>query len=218
VPRGTPTPSSPKRLDGGPSGPQRPASSRALYAVGAAYLKLAGWTTSGELPPSAKGVLIAAPHTSGWDLPYMLAVAWVYGLELSWLGKHTLFAGWRGPFMRWLGGVPVDRRAPHGLVAGVVAQLDASDGMILAIAPAGTRTSGGRWRSGFYHIANDARVPIICGFLDYGRKVGGVGPSFVPSGDVRADMDRIRAFYRGITGRYPDVVHTIELREELAAP
>jgi len=186
------------------------------YFVGRAYLKVAGWKIEGELPDSAKGVLIAAPHTSGWDLPYMLAVAWTYRLDLNWIGKHTLFRGpIRGSFLRWLGGIAVDRRSRNGVVAQIVDHFDDSDAMALAIAPAGTRGQAKHWKSGFYHIAHGAQVPIICGFLDFKRKVGGVGPSFVPSGDIAEDMDRIRAFYDGIEGMHRDRKTAVRLREEM---
>ena len=189
------------------------------YLVGRAYLKVAGWKTEGELPNSSKGVLIAAPHTSGWDLPYMLAVAWVYRLDLHWIGKHTLFRGpIRGPFLRWLGGIAVDRRSRNGVVAQIVNHFDDNDTMVLAIAPAGTRGQAKHWKSGFYHIAHGAQVPIICGFLDFERKVGGVGLSFIPSGDIAKDMDRIRAFYEGIEGMYRDRKTEVRLREEMSQP
>jgi 1-acyl-sn-glycerol-3-phosphate acyltransferase len=190
---------------------QRPA---LTALVGEAYLKLAGWTTEGELPASRKAVFIAAPHTSSWDLPYMVAVSWVYGIKLHWLGKHTLFAGFRGPFMRWLGGIAVDRRSPSGVVGTLVERFAEADTLYLAIAPAGTRSRAKHWRSGFYHIAYGANVPIICGFLDFGRKVGGVGPAIIPTGDFKADMDRIRAFYDGMKGCREGCITEIRLREE----
>ncbi len=194
-----------------------PSSSRLAYLVGRLYLKVAGWDVKGELPAGGRGVLIAAPHTSNWDLPYMLAVAWVFRLKLNWLGKHTLFEKpVRGAFMRWLGGIGVDRRAPHGVVGQAAQRLIDSDGMYLAVAPAGTRAGGKHWKSGFYHIAHQAQVPIVCGFLDFGKKLGGVGPSFVPTGDINRDMDIIREFYRDMTGQTPGKESPIVLREELA--
>jgi 1-acyl-sn-glycerol-3-phosphate acyltransferase len=144
----------------------------------------------------------------------MIAVAWVFRLKLSWIAKHTLLEGWKAPILRWLGAIPVDRRAPQGQVAQVAQLIAERDGIILAIAPEGTRGPGEFWKSGFYHIAKEANVPIICGFLDYGRKVGGVGPVFVPSGDMHADMRRLREFYANITGLYPDAFTEPRLREE----
>lgn len=187
-----------------------------FYGIGRAYLTLAGWRCEGELPKDAKKwIMIAAPHTSGWDLPYMLACAWVYRIRLNFLGKHTLFAGWRGPFMRFLGGIPVDRRKPQGLVSQVVEEFDKVDGLFLAVPPAGTRKSIKHWKSGFYHIARGAGVPVVTGFLDYERKVTGLGPTLELTGDVVADMDRIRAFYADKAGMYPERAQPIRLKDEL---
>lgn len=187
------------------------------YGIAQLYLAAFGWKTEGDLPPLRKAIFIAAPHTSAWDAPFMLAVAWSYRMKLSWIAKHTLLAGWKGPFMRWLGAVPIDRRAPLGQVAQVVERMVASEGMFLAIAPEGTRGRTEHWKSGFYRMAEGAKVPIVCGFLDYKRKVGGLGPVFIPSGDVVKDMDRLRAFYEEVRGYYPEMFVTPRLREELEA-
>ncbi len=186
--------------------------------LGKQYLKRFGWTTSGALPECGKGVIIAAPHSSNWDLPFMLAVAWEFQMKLNWLGKHTLFEGPSGALMRRLGGIPVDRRARHGLVEQVATRIREADSMFLAVAPSGTRTGNTKWKSGFYHIAREAQVPIVLGFLDYGRRIGGLGPSLMPSGDVRADMDRIRAFYADIRGHDGKLATGIELTEERNPP
>jgi 1-acyl-sn-glycerol-3-phosphate acyltransferase len=147
----------------------------------------------------------------------MLAVAWVFRLKLRWIGKHTLFAGWRRPFMRFLGGMPVDRRSRNGVVQQVVDYFNDSDALILAIAPEGTRGRSELWKSGFYHIAHGAKVPVLLGFLDFGRKVGGVGPALIPTGNIAEDMKTIRAFYDGIEGLYPDKQGEVRLKEELEA-
>lgn len=179
------------------------------------YLKVSGWEIEGELPDNPKAVVIAAPHSSNWDGPHMLAVAWAMRMRLSFLAKHTIFRrSVAGAFFRWAGGIPVDRRASHGVVAQVIDQFDQADKLWLAIAPAGTRSRGEHWKSGFYHIAHKAQAPVVCAFLDYKRKVGGVGPSFIPTGDVQADMDRIRKFYEGITACYPDQTTPVRLVEE----
>jgi 1-acyl-sn-glycerol-3-phosphate acyltransferase len=118
--------------------------------------------------------------------------------------------------MRWLGGIAVDRRAAHGVVEQAAARLTESESMYLAIAPAGTRSQTAHWKSGFYHIANTAQVPIMCGFLDYGKKVGGVALCIVPTGDIAADMDAIRACYDGMTGARPGFSTSMMLKEEMA--
>ena len=182
--------------------------------TGTAYLRLLRWHIEGHLPHVTRAVLIAAPHTSNWDLPFMLAVAGVLGLRLSWLGKRELFRWPFGPIMRRLGGVAVDRRASQNMVQQAVDRFAAADRLLLVVPPSGTRSRAAHWKSGFYHIARGARVPIICTFLDYRRRLGGIGPTVVPSGDVRADMAVIRRFYADVVGRYPDCTTPVRLREE----
>ena len=198
--------------------PDAPGVGRLARLVGAAYLRLFGWRVEGAAPHVAKAVLVAAPHTSNWDLPFMLATAWVLGVRLSWLGKRGLFRGPFGPLFRRLGGLPVDRGSSQNLVQQAVDWFADAGRLFLAIAPSGTRSRAAHWRSGFYHIARAAGVPVLCTFLDYRRKVGGVGPPFVPTGDVRADMDEIRAFYAGIVARHPARETPVRLREESARP
>ena len=184
-------------------------------SAASSYLKLVGWKTTGTLPDSPKNVLIAAPHSSNWDLPFMLAVAGVFRLKINWLGKHRLFEGPMGPMMRALGGIPVDRRARHGLVEQVMQRFNDSESMYLAVAPSGTRSGNTHWKSGFYHIARAANVPIVCAFLDYKKKLDSVGPAIVPSGDIKADMDRIREFYADIVGFDGRKTVGVQLSEEL---
>lgn len=189
------------------------------YVLGRAALALTGWQVRGEVPAQTpRAVVIAAPHTSNWDLPLMLAGSWVLRFRVHWLGKASLFRGpLLGGLMRAIGGIPVDRSAAHGLVEQVAQRLRAADRLYIAVPPSGTRGSVSHWKSGFYHIARSANVPIILGFIDYERKVCGLGPAILPTGDVTADMDRIRAFYAGIVPLYPEQVQTPRLREEDAA-
>ncbi len=182
--------------------------------LGRLYLRLSGWRVEGRIPDAAKAVVIAAPHTSNWDLPIMLAVSYVLGIRPAWLGKLELFRWPFGGLMRWLGGLPVDRRIRQNLVQQAVAGFAAVDQLYLVIPPSGTRSRATHWKSGFYHIACGARVPIACAFLDYRRRVGGIGPVLTPSGDVAADMAVIRAFYAGITGKIPALTTPVRLLEE----
>lgn len=119
--------------------------------------------------------------------------------------------------MRALGGIPVDRRAKNGVVQQISERFNTAEKLYLAVAPSGTRKGHTRWKSGFYHIALQAEVPIVLGFLDYRRKVGGLGPSIIPSGDIKADMDRIREFYSDIVGHDGSVAKNIYLPEEASA-
>jgi 1-acyl-sn-glycerol-3-phosphate acyltransferase len=187
---------------------------RLARGIGALYLRLFGWRVEGRLPSAPRAVVIAAPHTSNWDLPLMLAVAWVLGLRPAWLGKRELFRWPFGWLMRRLGGLPVDRSARQNLVQQVVDRFHAVDQLYLVIPPSGTRSRATHWKSGFYHIARGARVPIVCSFLDYRRKVGGIGPVLMPTGDVTTDMRRIRGFYADITGKFPALTTPVRLLEE----
>jgi 1-acyl-sn-glycerol-3-phosphate acyltransferase len=167
--------------------------------------------------PPGRCVLIAAPHTSNWDLAYLLAISWVVGVRVSWMGKHTLFRGPMGPVMRALGGVPVRRDRRNDLVAQMTAAFAQHPSLVLTVPAEGTRSYAPRWKSGFYRIAQAAEVPIVLGFLDYARRRGGFGPTISPSGDVKRDMDRIRAFYADKVARHPDCFGPIELAAEDAA-
>jgi 1-acyl-sn-glycerol-3-phosphate acyltransferase len=187
---------------------------RFARTLGGLYLRLSGWRVEGRFPDVARAVVIAAPHTSNWDLPLMLAVAYVLGIRPAWLGKRELFRWPFGWFMRWLGGLPVDRGARGNLVQQAVDRFAAVERLHLVVPPSGTRSRATHWKSGFYHIARGARVPIVCTFLDYRRRVGGIGPLLAASGDVVADMRRIREFYADIAGKFPASTTPVRLVEE----
>lgn len=194
-----------------------PPSPWVLYWVGRLYMWLISWRIEGTYPPHPRTVVIAHPHTSNWDLPHMLAACWVCRVRISWLGKREIF---RPPFaglVRWLGGISVDRSAPQGLVAQVAEAIRGAERMAVAVPPSGTRSRREHWKSGFYWIAHAAQVPIVCGTLDYGRRRAGFGLALLPTGDVAADMEAIRAFYRGARGRYPDQETPVRLRDEEAS-
>ena len=160
--------------------------------------------------------MAVGPHTTNWDFPILLAFSWVYGVRLAWVGKASLFTGPLGWLLRRLGGIPVVRDQRKGVVAQLAERFDQSDALILAIPPEGTRAFAERWRSGFYHIAKAAGVPIVIGTLDWSKKVGDYSEAIWPTGDIRADMERIRAFWEGKTGKFPDQVGPARLAEEEA--
>jgi 1-acyl-sn-glycerol-3-phosphate acyltransferase len=174
-----------------------------------------GWTPVGSLPEARKAIFIASPHTSNWDGFIMLACAWSLGVRLSWMTKHSLFKWPFHGFLRSVGAVPVNRSKATDTVQQIADQFKATDEMYLAIAPSGTRSRREMWRSGFYHMALAADIPIICGFLDYRSKRGGVGALIEPTGDVTVDMDRIRAAYAGIQGKHAALHTPIRLRAEM---
>ena len=178
-------------------------------------LRLCGWQLTGAPPTDTdRYVVIAAPHTSNWDFPWMLLMAWASGMAVRWLGKHTLFWGPMGPIMRALGGVPVRRHVREDRVAATARAIRGSQRIALVIPPEGTRGLTDTWRSGFYHIARTAEVPLVPTALDYAQRRGEIGPGFIPTGDVTADMDRLRTFYADRSGRYPERFGPVRLREE----
>ena len=180
-----------------------------LRGLSIAFLRLAGWKVVGKLPAdAAKSVLIAAPHTSNWDLPYTLMVCFALRLNVYWMGKASIF---KPPFrsvMMWLGGIPVDRSQSNNLVLESSAAIKRSVGPLqLIVPPEGTRSGTRYWKTGFYYIAAGAGVPIMMAYLDYDKKVGGLGPLFQTTGDIQADMAAIKAFYAGVKGKNADQFH-----------
>ena len=182
--------------------------------IGQAFLGVAGWKMEGQRPEEPRYVIIAAPHTTNWDLPFMLAMAFVYDIPVRWMGKHTLFEPPFGPFFRRLGGIPIVRHRAGGVVEQMVEHFEAMPTLALMVPAEGTRGYVDYWKSGFYHIARKADVPVVLSYLDFGTKVGGIGPTIHLTGDIGADMDVIRAFYEGKQGYFPQNVGRIRLREE----
>lgn len=167
------------------------------------FLRATGWKIEGSLPAGAtKCVFIAAPHTSNWDLPYTLMVAFALRLDIYWMGKHTLFRFPFGLLMRWLGGIAVNRTQSTDLVGMSAQALREANGPIqLVIPPEGTRSKTRYWKTGFYYIALNAKVPILMAYMDYERKVSGIGPMLHPTGDIAQDMLVVKAFYAPFKGK-----------------
>ncbi|MFB4348845.1 1-acyl-sn-glycerol-3-phosphate acyltransferase [Microbacterium sp. CR_7] len=178
------------------------------------YWALSRWTLTVEAVPTRPTVLIGAPHTSNWDFVLMLAIAWRLGIDVRWLGKSSLFRGWRGPIMRRLGGIPVDRSDPARVVGDVVARVHQGEVFGLVVTPDGTRSATGYWKSGFYRIARETGMPVTLGFVDRTTMTTGLGPTIELTGRVGADMDRIRAFYSDKAGLRPERRREPRLREE----
>lgn len=188
------------------------------YWIGKGWLGFFGWRLETVEPAHEKFVFIAAPHTSGWDLPFMIATSYVMRLPISWMGKKELFRPPLGFLMRALGGIAIDRGARKDRVAQAVEAFERADHLVLGISAEGTRGEVDHWKSGFYHIALGAKVPIGFGYLDFARKTCGIGGFVMPTGDMRADMDKVRAFYKDIRGKHPEKESVPRLREEGAAP
>ncbi len=174
-----------------------------LRTLSLGFLRGTGWTLDGVLPANnLRCVLIAAPHTSNWDLPYTLMVAFALRLNIYWMGKAQLFRWPFGPLMRWLGGIPVNRESSSNLVAASAQALRDADGALqLVVLPKGTRSKTRQWKTGFYYIAQQAGVPIVLCYMDYPRKLSGLGPVFTPTGNVDADMATIKSWYSQFKGK-----------------
>ena len=181
-----------------------------------AILHALGWKLEVTLPDTKKYVLIGAPHTSNWDFVYMLLFRSAIGIHPRWIGKDTFFCWPFGGLWKRLGGIPVNRRSRHSFVDQMVATFQEHDELILVIAPEGTRSKTRYWKSGFYYIALGAGVPIVMGFVDYARKVGGIGPTLMPTGDIQADFAALREFYADKTGKHPREQGEVRLRNAIS--
>lgn len=186
-----------------------PPSPRSLAErLGYVALKLAGWRVVGVRPTAPKLLIIVVPHTSNWDFAVGLACGYGTGLLSRWpygfFVKDTLFRGPLGAALRGLGGIPINRRAPQDVVRRSVEQFAARERYILVITPEGTRRRTERWRSGFYHIAREARVPVVPVAFDYGKRTCRIGEAMELTGDSERDLERFRRFYAGVTAKRPE--------------
>ena len=186
--------------------------------ISKSLLSFFGWKLEGNLPDSKKYVIIGAPHTSNWDFPLALLALSALGLRFCWVGKHTLFRGPLRFFFSSIGGIPVDRDTHSaGLVDDMIALFQTRERMILAIAPEGTRSKKTHWKTGFYHIARAAEVPLALGYIDYAKKEIGIGKWFNPTDFLEDDIFMIKSFYAGKTGKFPEKQSDIRIRPKALA-
>jgi 1-acyl-sn-glycerol-3-phosphate acyltransferase len=186
----------------GPNVPKRGnAFSRAVGRLGLVLLR---FRIEGHFPDIPRCVLIVAPHTSNWDFVVGLFAKLALGLRGRFIAKHTLFRGPFGWFLRWLGGIPVDRRAPGVIVESVVEALRAADRLYLVVTPEGTRKKAPAWKSGFYRIAHGAGVPILPVAFDYRKRAIIFEPLFEPSGDYEADLPLLRSGFEAAMAYRPE--------------
>lgn len=181
-------------------------------------LKVSGWKAEGQKPDISRYVIIAAPHTSNWDFLYTVCLAFIFRIKPYIMMKAAWFRWPLGPLFKWLGAIPIDRSKSNNVVAQSISAFNEADELVMIIPPSGTRSKVLYWKTGFYHIANGAGVPIVLGYLDYGRKVGGLGPAFVPTGDIDADMVQIRDFYEDVEGKYPLKASSAVEADNIAVP
>lgn len=192
-----------------------------VVSLSQTVLHAAGWQLTGQLPATSKYVIVAAPHTSGWDVPLGVLAAYSFGIvpprqRFGFAIKSTVFRGPLGAYLRWLGGIPIERHQRHNLVTQLVAEFKRQPTLALAFTPEGTRGQTAFWKTGFYYTALGAQVPLLLAALNLAHRRVVVGPHFIPTGDVVADFDRIRAFYRTVLPHLPERVAAIRPREELS--
>jgi 1-acyl-sn-glycerol-3-phosphate acyltransferase len=169
---------------------------------GRSILRLGGWTIAGTFPDLPRLVLIAAPHSSGWDAVWGLAAKLAMGVDIAFMAKAELFRGPLGWLLRRFGGIPGDRARAHGAVDQAAANIRASERMWFVLAPEGTRKRVQHWKSGFWHIARAADVPVFCAYFHYPEKTIGLGALFHMSGKLDADVATIRNYYRPFVGKH----------------
>lgn len=171
--------------------------------LGVFVLRRLGWQLSGDLPDLAKMVVAVAPHTSNCDFVIALAASFALDIKISFLGKHSIFVWPLRRFLLRFGGIPVERRNSHGVVTQLAATFARESQLILGLAPEGTRQKVQQWKSGFWHIAREAQVPVLLVGLDYGTKTVVFGPLLMPGDDFAADLAHMQAFFRQMQPRHP---------------
>ncbi len=181
-------------------------------------LRAAGWEVETDVPKLSKYVIVAAPHTSNWDGVLLLAVSQALELPLAFMIKDDWVKGPMGPLMKRLGAVAINRSKKTNVVEQMIEEFAQRDALALVIPPEGTRKRAEMWKSGFYHIARGANVPVVPAYIDVGRKRIGLGEPIELTGDARADMDRLRAFYEKVrpVGFVKDAFGPIRIKEEQA--
>lgn len=171
--------------------------------LGRWLMRISGWRFEGALPDVSRLVIAVAPHSSNWDFFIGVAALWALDIRISFMAKHTIFFWPFSVWLRSLGGIAVDRRAPHGVVGELIHAFEGKKNLILVITPEGTRAYGAKFKSGFIYIAAGAKVPILLASFDYSHRVINFGKVIQPSDDPAADLREIMDYFRPVKGRYP---------------
>lgn len=169
-------------------------------------LKILGWKLTGQFPPPSikKMIIVEAPHTSNWDYFYGMLCVMSIGIKVNVIIKKEMFFWPLGPILKALGGVPIDRSGSSNKVEAIASLFDKREKLYLAITPEGTRSLSTSWKKGYYYIALKAKVPILLSSLDYKKKEGRFGDTFIPTGNYEKDYKIIADFYKGVTAKYPE--------------
>jgi 1-acyl-sn-glycerol-3-phosphate acyltransferase len=182
------------------------------------FLHLLGWDLIGKRPEPRKYVMVGAPHTSNWDFIYFYLGALAFKIPISFMIKDTVFKGPLAPILRWMGGIPIDRSNRHNVVEQMVDAFNERKDLALLIPPSGTRRRTDYWKSGFYYIALEAKVPLVLAIMDYGSKQVGTKEIYMLTGDLKRDMAVIRGVYEPVVAKYPEMKSRIRLRQEDEEP
>jgi len=183
-----------------------------LQAISKFILKSIGWKIDRNLPVEKKYIIIGAFHTSNLDLVLSLLCMAAIGLKFNWIGKHTLFKWPLGAFFKFIGGIPVNRGVHSGFIPKAASLFNDTDELVIAISPEGTRSKTEYWKTGFYYIALEAKIPIAMGYFDYPSKQVGIGEYFIPGGDIQQDFEKIKQFYGTKSGKNPEKQGDIKIK------
>ncbi|EON24049.1 MULTISPECIES: 1-acyl-sn-glycerol-3-phosphate acyltransferase [Nocardioides] len=175
-------------------------------------LRLFRWRTAGQVPQ--RGILVGAPHTSNWDWVLTMLLAWDSQVQIRLLVKKEFFKGILGPILRSTGAVALDRSDPTETINTLLAEAEVEESFLLGLAAEGTRSKSDYWKSGFYRISQKTGIPVTLAYIDSVSRTVGWGPTFELTGDVKADMDRVREFYADKRGIRPELTTEPRLREE----
>lgn len=173
-----------------------------FYIIARIGLFIFGWKTQGKMPDLKKFILIAHPHSSNWDFVFTMLIFFKFQIPVHWMGKNTMFFPPFRHLLERLGGIPIDRSQNRNTVKIMADEFRKADQLIVTIAPSGTRRNVDKWKTGFYRIALEADVPLVCGFVDYKNKIGGIGPVVHPCGNLEQDLATMGNFYKDKAGRY----------------
>lgn len=188
--------------------------SRALRAALMWFYRTQGWTVVGEIPEPRRFIIIAAPHTSNWDFIYYIGLTQSLNITPHFMAKTSLFRWPLRNFMLDMGGVPVDRTKGGNYVQAMIDEFAKRNSFMLTIAPEGTRDAVRKWKTGFYHIAVGANIPLVVGMMDYAKKTGGLGPMIWPTGDYDADMAKVAEIYATVTPKNPSMHQTQMIKDK----
>ncbi|GAA0744433.1 1-acyl-sn-glycerol-3-phosphate acyltransferase [Gaetbulibacter jejuensis] len=172
------------------------------------YFKLLGWKVVGNVNMSRdtvkKAIIIAVPHTSWHDFYIGVLLRKVLNIKTNFIAKKELFVGPIGWYLKAIGGAPIDRQTKENKVEAIAKLFAQKEEFRMTLAPEGTRKKVDKWKTGFYYIAKEAKVPIIMFTLDFGKKENRISEPFYPSDDMEADFEFMHNFYKGVVGKKPE--------------